>query len=227
MSTEATTLPPPRVFHPDVMVTLLVGPDEQRMAVHSEFLTQDSRFFQAALKEEWLNGEGQSREIRLPDESPVYMAYYIEHMFGLALPTRVLTEKSQCSPIMAHHFKLLAELYVLGERRLDAKYRNLIVRELLRLVTLRGRSPNCEFANIIYRGTTKGSPARCMMVAAAMGCQNGYWSQDVNDDALDVDAEFWRDLSKGLLKKIATHELVGVLRSVPMKVEDYLVSEDA
>ena len=68
MSTEATTLPPPRVFHPDVMVTLLVGPDEQRMAVHSEFLTQDSRFFQAALKEEWLNGEGQSREIRLPDD---------------------------------------------------------------------------------------------------------------------------------------------------------------
>ena len=66
------------------MVTLLVGPDEQRMAVHSEFLTQDSRFFQAALKEEWLNGEGQSREIRLPDESPVYMAYYAHLMPGLS-----------------------------------------------------------------------------------------------------------------------------------------------
>ena len=223
MSTEVTTLPLPRVFDHDDMITLVVGPEEQRMTVYREFLGQDSKFFQAALKREWV--EGQSREIKLPEESPIHMGYYVEHMFGLAPPTRVLTEKSQCLPNFSHHFKLLAELYILGERRLDAKYQNVIVRELVRVGRLGGRIPGSEVVNIIYQGTTKDSPARRMVVAYAMGCPSDYWYQDVNIDG--VDAEFWRDLSKALLQRIAKHRSANDFRNSPVKAEDYLASEDA
>jgi hypothetical protein len=52
MSTKATTLPPPCAFDLNNMITLLVGPEKQRMTVHREFLSQDSKFFKAALQEE-------------------------------------------------------------------------------------------------------------------------------------------------------------------------------
>jgi hypothetical protein len=52
------------MFHPDSLVTLLVGPEEEKMVVHESYLSQDSAFFKAALKKQWT--EGQARVIKLP-----------------------------------------------------------------------------------------------------------------------------------------------------------------
>lgn len=187
------------------------------MTVHEEFLPQDSQFSQAALKEERREGQGQSRLIELPEESPIHMGYYIEYLYGGKMPTHVLETKSQCHPTINHYYKLIAELYALGERRSDAKYQNVIMRELFRLVKLSNTSPAIRCAKAIYHGTTKESPARRMMFDYAAASPNDYWLEITHDDS---DLEFWHDLSKALIRKG---------RSAGMgapKVENYLVSEN-
>jgi hypothetical protein len=217
MSTEAKFLPPPRAYDFDSMIILLVGPEEQRMTVHREFLGQSSKFFQAALKEEW----AESREIKLPEELPIHMGYYIGHLYGQKLPTHVIMEKSQCHPGILLHYGLLAELYVLGERRLDAKYQNLIMHGFFRLAQLSGNTPGAECANAIYQGTTTESPARRMMVDYAARCKNDCWIKDIRDEAPDTD--FWRDLSKVLIKKVQSAD---GKKPDALNVGAYLVCED-
>lgn len=222
MSTELNDLPTPRAFDPENIITLFVGPEEQRMTVHEAFLGQDSQFFQAALKEEWMGSAGQSREINLPEESPIDMAYYIEHMYGLAPPTRVFTLKSQCPSSMGPQFELLAELYVLGERRLDPKYQNRIMQEIFRMVHVSDTAPGIECANAIFRGTTTGSPARRMVVDYAATCLSDYWL-DVDREGSDRD--FWLDLSKVLIRKVKAAK--GQKPSPRLKAGDYLVDQNA
>ena len=225
MSSEAISLPQPRLFHPDVMVILLVGPDEQRMAVHGQLLSQDSRFFQVALEEEWLEDQGEGRVIRLPKESPIHMGYYVEHMHGLPPPTHVLVEKSQCLPNIDQHFELFAELYVVGERRMDAKYQNQIIQELFRISKPSGHGPGTGYANVIYQGTTAGSPARRIAVDFAVSCPGEYWYKNI--DGKVPHTEFWCDLSKVVLQRVAKHSLASEIRGAPLQAKDYLVSEDA
>lgn len=221
MSTETKTLPQPRSFDFESMITLLVGPKEQRMTFHREFLGQDSKFFQAALRKERL--ADQSREIRLPEESPIHMGYYIEHGYVLAPPTYVFTEKPP-SPT-GHLFELLTELYVLGERRLDAKYQNRIMHEIFRITEVSKTAPGVDSVNAIFRGTTKKPPARRMVVDFAAECPSNYWSVDL--DGYVTDADFWRDPCKVLLQRIVTYRLVSPVRGDSLRAKDYLVSEDA
>jgi hypothetical protein len=222
MSIAPNALPPPRAFDPDNIITLLVGPEEQRMTVHEAFLGQDSQFFQAALKEEWIGSEGQSREIHLPEESSIHMAYYIEHMYGLAPPTRVFTLKSQCPSAMGPQFELLAELYVLGERRLDPEYQNKIMHELFRMVQVSDTAPGIECANALFRGTTTESPARRMIVDYAATCLSDYW---LVVDREGSDRDFWLDLSRVLIKKVKAAK--GQKPNPRLKAADYLVDQNA
>lgn len=43
-SSSQATPSPTSIFHPDSLMTLLVGPEEQKMVVHETFLARDSRF---------------------------------------------------------------------------------------------------------------------------------------------------------------------------------------
>jgi hypothetical protein len=217
MSSEAISLPQPRVYTPDKMITLVVGPDEQRMYVHEDFLSQDSQFFRAAMKQEWRP----NRKIKLPDESPIHMGYYIGHMYGDAPPTSVLKTEAQCDPGLFPCFDLLAELYVLGERRLDAKYQNAIIREMFRLVILSHQSPGIECVRIIYGGTTKLSPARRIVVDFAAVCCCDYWLKVAHEDS---EREFWHDLSAVLIRSVQS---LGLKCVGSLPVDAYLVDEDA
>jgi hypothetical protein len=49
LSTQVAPSPAP-MFHPDSLVTLLIGPEEEKMAIHTTYLSLDSAFFKAALK---------------------------------------------------------------------------------------------------------------------------------------------------------------------------------
>jgi len=217
MSTLPISLPPPRVYTPDKMITLVVGPEEQRMSVHEDFLAQDSKFFQAALKKEWRP----SREIKLPDESPIHMGYYIGHMYGLAPPTSILKTEAQCLADMLPCHNLLAELHVLGERRLDTKFQNAIMREMYRLVGISRQGPGIECVRTIYGGTTTLSPARRIVVDLAAVCRSEYWLHVAHEDS---DREFWHDLSAVLIRSVKSLNLVV---AGTLGVDRYLVSEDA
>jgi hypothetical protein len=215
------------MFHPDSLITLLVGPEEQKMVVHEIYLSRDSSFFKAALKKQWT--EGQTRVIKLPEESPELMQHYVEHVYGDELPTHSLTHGDSCT-IEDTHYNMLAQLYILGERMLNVKYQNTIIRELLRLRHLdHGLTalqtvnyyPGSVCINTLYQGTTSLSPARRMMVDFVI--LHG------NERLLDqvLDPNFLVDFSKTFISGVKAQKSVGDFRLVSLKAEDYLVSEDA
>jgi hypothetical protein len=216
-TSDEGTLLPATSFHPDSMVTLLVGPDEQRMTVHGDRLARSSAYFRAALRQEWL--EGQNRTVKLPDEAPEIMQHYIEYVYSGKPPADTLTKKSDFQHAICPHYTLLAELYVLGDRRLDPRFENVIMEELFRLAQVTRRGPGIEFVEIIYQGTTANSPARRMVVDSAANCLWDYWLDLEHVDS--EHAEFWRDLSKVLLMKAQNP------RGRMKALNKYLVREDA
>lgn len=132
------TLPQPRAFRPDGMITLLVGPQEKAMVAHDDCLSRDSELFKAALRKEWR--EGQTHVVKLPEENPTDTGYYIEHLHGVELPTHKLSAGSWPRTRPLAPYNLLATLYVLGERILDAKFQAKIMNEFSRLVYVHGKT---------------------------------------------------------------------------------------
>jgi hypothetical protein len=118
---------------------------------------------------------------------------------------------------------MLAELYVLGECRLDSDFRNAILAEFVRLRLILHGSPGCRTShrvtsvNTIYQGTTASSPARRLMVdfGVRFGCHQCYTG--------DLDKAFLVDLTHAFF--VAAHLPRGVegQRGVEPKVEEYRV----
>lgn len=164
---EEPDLKPSYKFNAENVVTLLIGPDEQKMVVHTSYLARTSDFFATALKQVWL--EGQTRTIKLYEETPELMAHYLNWIYSSELPTKDCSRLHLESAKIAAH-DLLAELYVLGERRLDSDFRNAITAEFIRLTPILHVTPGCQPSrrvrpvNAIYHGTPAGSPARRLLV---------------------------------------------------------------
>lgn len=151
-------------FDQDDAVTLHVGPTEHVLLAHGSFITRNSDFFTTALKKEW--AEGQTRVIKLPEESPQVVSHYLNYTYTKSLPADTISSEptDTFTERVNEYQELLAELYVLGERLLDTSIQNAVVREIIRLASLPKRMcPAKEAVNIIYRGTTAVSPARRLM----------------------------------------------------------------
>ena len=224
----ADTLPQPRAFPPGNMITLLVGPEEQAMVVHGDCLSRYSEFFTAALKKEWR--EGQSRIIKLPEETPPLMGYYIEHLYGGPLPTHKLKAGPLVLDAEQPSYELLATLYVLGERMLDTYYRNKIIQEFLRLVRFNEYGPSIndswpgpKAVSTIYQGTTEESPARRLMVDFVVN----YSNSATYGGFAAADPGFLMDVGKALLKKVQFKLSTSDFRGLSMSAEQYLVREEA
>jgi hypothetical protein len=179
-ATDESTLSPDTSFHPSTMVTLLVGPEEQEMTVHGDRLARNSAYFKAALRDEWL--EGQTRVIKLVDESTEIMRHYIEYVYSGKPPTHDLTVASEARSIFSRHYPLLAEIYVIAERRLDAKCQNVIIRELIRLVKHPKGSWRCMRRYCLSRhdcGIPCSPPSgrlRYGVYQRLLASHRGYWS---------------------------------------------------
>ena len=219
---EKEPLPLPAYgFNPDDIVVLLVGSQERKMIVHSPQITAHSEFFAASLKKEWI--EGQARDIKLPEEEPEIMAYDIEFVYFSKLPTDIYTTTS---PGLEKEFgyKLLAELYVLAERMLDSKCRNRVLQEILRLRDLKCKTnvkwnPTCVPINIIYQGTTPGSPARRLLVDIHVSdAREDWYPEDVH-----VDPVFLMDLVRRFLGCFKTSEGLPKNNRFDIAAEDYTI----
>jgi hypothetical protein len=220
--------PPPTIFHPDNLVTLLIGQKEEKMVVCEAYLARDSGFFRAALKKQW--SEGQSRVIKLPEETTVNMQHYIEYVFSGKPPTHSLSASmTTFGPEPWRRAQLLASLYVLGERMLNPRFQNDVIKELFRLNHFEAGTGNRMFTpftsaspvNIIYQGTTESSPARRLMVDFATGYALQHW---LLDDGLDP--TFVLDFTWALLRKVHSQQSVRDFCWPPLKAGDYLVCED-
>jgi hypothetical protein len=207
-------------FNAENAITLLVGPEQQKLIVHASYITRTSAFFATALKKEW--AEGQTRTVELQEETPELMAHYLDWVYTSKLPTKDCSLfHPESAKITAHD--LLAELYVLGERRLDSDFRNAITAELVRLRLILHGSPGCRTSqrvtsvNTIYQGTPAGSPARRLMVDLSLrfGCHQCFTG--------DLDKAFLVDLTHAFF--VAAHLPKGVegQRGLEPKAEEYRV----
>lgn len=185
-------------YHRDDMVVLLVGPEEIEIHAHGAYLCRHSEFFQAALKEEWI--EGQTRSVKLPKEQPETVAQYLDFIYGRCLPTKTMKKFHG----RGRAYNVLAELFALGERLLDSKTRNAVISELVRLTTYNkdgtlGYFPNTNAVRTLYRCTTNASPARRLMV-------DFYISADPKCVTDKAHSAFARDLARTLLSRLRTSD---------------------
>lgn len=202
-------------------VTLLVGPSEHAILAHGTFISYRSDYFKTALKKEW--AEGQTRTITLADECPRIMSYYLTYTYTNKLPTNVFksTSMSTFTEKSDEYYELLAELYVLGERLLENSIRAEVIKEIIRLVELSDKDgklyyPKKEPANIIYRGTTAGSPARLLMVDVHQTSGTTEWLDSTCEPDLLL------DVAERFYKVFEDYPKSNHIRVLELELSDYL-----
>lgn len=139
LKTATDEMPPDNRYTPDDLVTLLVGPEEQKFVVYGHLIVMSSEFFKAALKKEWI--EGQTRTVKLPEESPKTMACYLDFVYGKGLLSDAFDSYSSLVSTDEltdrNVYEEIVDLYLLGERNLDDRTRNAVLRELTRFFSFR------------------------------------------------------------------------------------------
>jgi hypothetical protein len=186
---------PPSNFGKDKMITLLVGTDEHELLVHEDYLARHSALFKAALKKEW--AEGQTRTIKLPEETPDLVAFYLDYLYGKGLPTDSTKNNSRNGRV----YDVLAELYALGERLQDDNIRNVIIDEIVRFSKLFSKESGRHFPldlaiNTIYESTTVGLPSRRLLVELFVTNGEGKWVREISQP------EFLCDLATAAVSEL-------------------------
>lgn len=163
------------------------------MIAHASYLTRNSPFFATELKKEM--SEGHVPTIKLPNHSPKLVAYYLDFIYDKKLPTQVYKDTlfGANSPDSSA-YELLAELYVFGEHVLDAPFRNAVTQEIVRLLHVMFHTT--KVVNIIYQGTTEGSPVRRLLVDHALRFGRP------GEHARDLDPAFTFDFMQAFLAAV-------------------------
>jgi hypothetical protein len=182
---ESAAMSLPFSFDHDDTSKLLVGEREHVLIGHASFITRDSDFFKAALKKEWPCG--QTRVIKSPEELPHVVSFYLNHTYTKEISVSLTKTYSSDTVVLepSEYTKLLAELYVLGERLLDRSIRYTVTENIMDLADFQ---PINEPVNIIYGGTTAASPARQLMVDIYLRFGSKDWLDDTYDAAFLLDA---------------------------------------
>jgi hypothetical protein len=218
MAEPGTTMAPPLFnFREEDLVTLFVGPDEQKLLVHESCIIRNSDFFKAAMKKEWI--EGQTRTVKLPDEHCMdTFIQYLNFTYHGKLPTEAITLLVGPT-FIGDPYIYLAKTYVLGERMLDRSVQHAVIREIIRLTTIKGHESRARFPGsapitIAYEGTSTGSPIRRLLVDQRVVKGSESWSFSENP-------EFLKDLSKALLKALLDQKTIRDCRDRVLAAEDY------
>ena len=162
-------------------------------------LRKASKFFDAALKKEWK--EGEKRIVTLPDDNPDSVYAYIQWLYGRKL--FVKTTNNQGEPI----FEPLATLYVLGEKLLDGDFQDNVLSKLFAPTFAEDSFwPGDKATSIIYRGTPPSSPARRLFVDSWARFGFSRWIERDKDGRWEVHDEFKTDLIEALLKNRSVNE---------------------
>lgn len=161
------------------MIILLVGPDEQELVAHEDYFVRHSAFFQAALKQEW--AEGQTHTIKLPEEKPDIVAFYLDYTYSERLPTDSTKRNSRNGKV----YDVLADLYALGERLQDDKIRNVVIDEIVAFSRLYAKGTGFHYPldyaiTTIYESTTAGSPVRRLLVEMFLTRGEAKWVRDIS-----------------------------------------------
>lgn len=130
--------------------------------VHENVLRQ-SPFFANALKTEWARARNEI-SIELEEEDPDTFAAYVQWLYS-----------HQVDP--TYDSLKWAKNYVLGEKMMDPNFQDTVIDAFMKACTECGRTPGAySMVNIIYGGTSVGSPARKLLI--------DFWTCTVHSDRL-------------------------------------------
>ena len=132
--------------------------------VHRGVLCKNSKFFQSAMKPEWTNLREQPDTIDLPDDSPETVRDYVRWLYSGNLSIKLYKAGKDTVKKKAEKAEkvnvLLAEAYVFGEKIVDIKYKNKVMKTIVAARESAVWNMGPESVNIIYEGTPSESPLR-------------------------------------------------------------------
>ena len=188
--TNRTTRP----FDKADCVTLVIGPERNEMLVHVHYLVQESEAFRNAFTEDCI-----ARTMIIPHVDYDTMTNYIAFAYIKELPTAHLVGP-RCDAVSGEEYATSARLYVLGDQFQNQSLKRATLGEIKRISTLldidtNATFPSPEAIDIIYKGTSKGDPARRLMVDMLAENADGSWLRP------ECNQTFILDLARELLNK--------------------------
>lgn len=212
---------------------IVVGAEEKStIYVHENLLRSHSPFFEAALSKTWR--EGKDGRIKLPNDEPALLEVYIQFLYcGQVSVSPVRTAAALRYKEHESEYFTLAELYTLGERLMDIKFKNEVINDMFFRVyplpsSIEPQRPVASAVDMIYRGTTAGSPARRLMVDIYFWKGKAEWMLGRPEDN---NTEFLTDLTALLLRRTdrRSKRVIGDGDSDPfdeaLRCEDYHENE--
>lgn len=199
---------------------LLIGPKKALVFVPKEHLIRSSTLIRHAMKTHKIGTYAGA--IRLPRENLEYFSQYLRFIYSGKLPTEDHTssEPTIWQKSSAESYTLLAKLYVVGERMIDRRLQDAVMKELVRLSRLplhdgSYRFPGNNVAMAIHQGTTIHDPARRLLVDMYASFASEQW---LNNPW--VHPTFTLDLARALLCKVNTKTETNRFRHLDLNVEN-------
>ena len=163
MQDVATNMARPRDSIFKVVVTNCDHETED-LHVHRGVLCKSSTFFKNAMKPEWANSREHPETIDLSEDDSRTVCDYIQWLYSDHVPIDPHKtgedSREDCAKKAEKIFVLLAEAYVFGEKIMDFKYKNAIVRIIAKAKESYVWNMGPESVTIIYNGTSAGCPLR-------------------------------------------------------------------
>ena len=137
----------------------------ETLSVHQGVLCKSSEFFRRMMKPEWTGSRDCPNTIELSNETGDTVSDYVKWLYGGIVPCILYkADKDDKREKVAEEaekvFVLLAEAYVFGEKILDSKYKNAVVRTVVAAKESSQWSMGPESVDIVYSGTPSGSLLR-------------------------------------------------------------------
>jgi hypothetical protein len=142
--------------------------ETETLNVHQGVLCKHSEFFKRMMKPEWTSIRDSPNIIDLPDETANTVSDYVKWLYAGRMPLTLYNaddndERGQVAEEAEKVFVMLAEAYVFGEKIVDVRYKNAIVRATAAARDSSKWNMGPESVGIVYDGTPPGSPLRRMI----------------------------------------------------------------
>ncbi|USW55516.1 Putative BTB/POZ domain-containing protein [Septoria linicola] len=176
-------------------VTAKVGLLAEALTTHETLLKDHTSFFAAALDAKWK--EGQTREIKLPEDDPDAVATYFDFLH--TKQGTVYWDEEDDKP----NFDLLVRVYVFGEKVQDERFCDVVMSALCQARDTPDQQgaryiPGTSVITDLYDGTPAGSPARRWVVDQYRDAVD---AEGFREDLQNYPAEFVQEVAMDLKER--------------------------
>jgi hypothetical protein len=145
--------------------------ETETLNVHQGVLCKHAGFFRRMMKPEWTRMRDSPNIIELPDETVNTVSDYVKWLYAGVMPLKLYDaddmddkdKRGQVAEEAEKIFVMLAEAYVFGEKIIDVRYKNAVVRAVAAAKNSSKWNMGPESVRIVYDGTPPGSPLRRMI----------------------------------------------------------------